>query len=179
MSSQSEWYRDDMVDALVVGDRQRVEELAGKIGLDLSVWRSPTDGWSPLHIALVGISLDPGRAGGEYIRYLVESGVPVDTSDVYGNTPLRYAVHADHVEAARVLLDAGADPNREGENRVSPMREAVWRRPVKWELLEMMIERGGDPGARLPNGVSIQDQAALWLDEPADIAEFERLFNVP
>jgi ankyrin repeat protein len=178
MPNQSDWYSEEVSRAMVVGDRQRVEELVRSIGIDLLVWRSPTDGWSPLHLPLVGFSIDPGKKGGDYIRYLIDEGVPVDAADVHGNTPLWYAIHGDHVEATRVLLEAGADPNREGEHQVSPMREAVWRRPVKWTLLEMMIERGGDPDARLTEGLSIREQAALWLDTPADVAEYERLFEV-
>lgn len=45
------------------------------------------------------------------VRRLIESGVPVDANDAWGNTPLKLAAAQGQVEVVRYLLDNGADLN--------------------------------------------------------------------
>ncbi len=45
------------------------------------------------------------------LRRLIAEGAAVDARDSRGRTPLLAATHANRVDAARVLLDAGADVN--------------------------------------------------------------------
>lgn len=44
------------------------------------------------------------------VRQQLDEGVPADDNSVFGITPFLYAVHGDALEAAKLLLDKGADP---------------------------------------------------------------------
>jgi len=60
------------------------------------------------------------------LRYLIRLGVRVNQRDKYGWTPLMTAAWYGNVEAAKVLLSAGADPSlatREGKTSLQMARE--------------------------------------------------------
>ncbi|WP_425127263.1 ankyrin repeat domain-containing protein [Burkholderia cepacia] len=63
---------------------------------------------------------DRGDAG--EVRTLLERGAPIDSRDGQGRTALLLATHGNHVEAARVLIDAGAGGGR-GRGRVQRPRD--------------------------------------------------------
>jgi hypothetical protein len=53
------------------------------------------------------------------IKFLLERGIPVDIRDRYDeSTPLMWAAYSGRVEAAKALLDAGADPNAKAKKNV-------------------------------------------------------------
>ncbi|GHF71147.1 ankyrin repeat domain-containing protein [Streptomyces sp. NRRL_ISP-5395] len=54
------------------------------------------------------------------VRTAIEGGARVDVRDEELRTPLLLAVHGDHVEAARLLVAAGADPNAQDRREDSP-----------------------------------------------------------
>lgn len=61
-------------------------------------------------------------------RLLVEAGAPVDAIDAYGNTPLWRAVFAfpgGDPALIRLLLEAGADPDRKNYSDRSPRDMAL------------------------------------------------------
>lgn len=62
--------------------------------------------------------LQSGRSGLFYavrssayssMKALLESGVRVNSQDIFGDTPLHWAIRHDDKVAAKILLDAGAD----------------------------------------------------------------------
>nr|XP_043618178.1 acyl-CoA-binding domain-containing protein 1-like [Erigeron canadensis] len=66
----------------------------------------------------------------------VESGVPVDTKDSEGRTPLHWAVDRGHVEAAELLLSRNADVNIKDNEGQTPLHyAAVCERESIAELL--------------------------------------------
>jgi ankyrin repeat protein len=69
-----------------------------------------------------------------------------------GFQPLGLAVFFGHLETARVLLDAGADVNSASRNdfAVMPLHSAcaVGDPDRRYELAELLLERGADPNAR-------------------------------
>jgi ankyrin repeat protein len=72
-----------------------------------------------------------------------------------GFQPLTLACFYGHVEAARVLLDAGADPNTLGRNpyiQTNALHAAVASEnkgpEVRYELAELLLDRGADPSIR-------------------------------
>jgi ankyrin repeat protein len=79
-------------------------------------------GWTPLHFA--ADEQDAGAVGS-----LLAAGAWVDAPDEQGNTPLWQAVFTCRGDAAVLLLlvNAGADPDKDNLHGVSPRRLANWR----------------------------------------------------
>jgi len=110
----------DLFDAAALGRTGRLREL-----LDAEpalVHALSDDGFTALHLACFG-------AGEEAVRLLVERGAPLERlaeASFARVRPLGTAVFAGNVNAARILLDAGADPNGfdSGENRPLQTAEA-------------------------------------------------------
>ena len=69
-----------------------------------------------------------------------------------GFQPLGLSVFFGHPETAQVLLDAGAEVNSASRNdfKVMPLHSAcaVKDADKRYELAEMLLERGADPNAR-------------------------------
>lgn len=73
-------------------------------------------GWTALHFAAQARSTDAARV-------LITAGANVELTDSFGNAPLFRAVFCarGEVGVVRLLLEAGADPNRKNKNGVSPL----------------------------------------------------------
>lgn len=61
----------------------------------------------PYHDSILNIAVRYPAA----LRYLIERGLNPDQANGFGKTPLMYAAQEDQMEAVRILLDAGANPN--------------------------------------------------------------------
>lgn len=73
-------------------------------------------GWTPLHFAAQGQHADVADA-------LIRAGAPVDAADAHGKTALAVAlfnVRDGEGQVVRVLLKAGADPDRKNLSGISP-----------------------------------------------------------
>lgn len=79
------------------------------------------------------------------VRRLIASELPLDEFDEIGRTPLHYAVVAESVEIAALLLDAGADVNAHDEAHAgnTPLAEVAGR--CSSEIAEVLIVNGADP----------------------------------
>ncbi|HSC48642.1 MAG TPA: ankyrin repeat domain-containing protein [Gaiellaceae bacterium] len=83
-----------------------------------------------------------------------------------GFTALHLAVFGRQEEAARVLLDAGADPNVLATSelaRVPPLGTAAFVRSVP--LARLLLDRGADPNGRGEGGFTALHTAAQNADE--------------
>jgi ankyrin repeat protein len=69
-----------------------------------------------------------------------------------GFTALHLASFFDHVDAARLLLERGADPSARADNEmaVEPLHSAAAGRAAR--IVELLLEQGADPNARQRGG---------------------------
>jgi ankyrin repeat protein len=127
----------ELLEALHSGDDERVAELlAGNA--DLNVFEASALGRADRLREL--LAADPGIA------------------NAYGDDgfqPLALACFYGHVDAAKVLLDTGADPNMLGRNpyiQTNALHAAVASEnkgpEVRYELAELLLDRGADPNIR-------------------------------
>ena len=100
---------------------------------------SPDEKWNSLHRANIWTPSSP-----ETIRFYINKGVPVNAQDIYGMTPLHYAMRAENGDAAMVLLEAGADPNIETYEHKSTPLSMIGYLPDRLDILKMMLDKGGD-----------------------------------
>jgi uncharacterized protein len=81
----------------------------------------------------------------EEVAALLARGTPADGLGRYGSTPLYVAAVQGETEIVRILLDAGADPNKEsaGESEGTPLCAAAsWGHA---EVVRLMLQYGADP----------------------------------
>jgi len=108
----------DVFDAAALGRVHRLRQL-----LDADpelVHALSDDGFTALHVACFA-------GGADTVRLLVERGAPLERlaeAPFARVRPLGTAVFARQLEAARVLLDAGADPNGAGAGGFLPLQTA-------------------------------------------------------
>ena len=89
-----------------------------------------------------------------------------------GFQPLGLACFFGHVEAARLLLDRGADPNTLARNehiQAGPLHSAVASEgkppETRYELAELLLDRGADPNLEQGGGFTALDAARQNGDE--------------
>jgi ankyrin repeat protein len=61
----------------------------------------------------------------ETLKFLIEQGCFVDSTDHLGRTALHYAVDLENKEIIKFLMDNGADPDSKDYDDSSPLDEAA------------------------------------------------------
>lgn len=126
-------------DSLEEGDIRKAEELFNS-GVD--IFRVTESKWNWLHQVLMGI---PSKTPASSIKYLIDKGVSPTAKDYYGMTPLHYAMRGKNVEVAKILLEAGADPNaRDIKGGLIPFKMACSIYPFNKELVVLFLQYGAD-----------------------------------
>ena len=127
------------------------------------------DGRTALHLAVS----KPNNL--EMVRFLIDNGANISTTDNNGETPLYNALSNDEVETATILLEHGATLVVQNINGQTPLHKAV--SVVNLEMVRLLLEHGADVaaqdnkgetplyGALLPESIEI---ATLLLDFGAD-----------
>jgi uncharacterized protein len=161
----------DLSDAAAAGDATAVGHL---LASDPALVREYTEeGWTALHLAatteIAGMLLDAGAdinarnrhkfAGpgnsplsaavyqqrNDVVRLLIERGADFNLGDNAGFTPLHLAAANGYVESARMLLEAGANPNA----RTGRAGGKQWGDKTPLDLLAVQ-DRTGEGGAKVP-----------------------------
>jgi uncharacterized protein len=78
-----------------------------------------------------------------------------------GWTPLHAAAFADNAQAAKILLDAGADVNARAKNRFdnTPLQVAMLSQAS--EVAKVLLARGAEVDARMSEGATALHEAAM------------------
>ncbi len=152
-------------------DSERLSALYGAAGQNhdaqltqmlLQAGATAHDGESLYH------SLDGTQAGRECTRLLLQAG-----ARVAGTNALFRVLDLDDVQALRLLLAHGADPNEDNG-------PGEWSRPLLWALrrrrspahVQALLEAGADPAVRTPQGLGAATLARRFgLAEAAALLE--------
>lgn len=86
------------------------------------------------------------------IRQASASGANVNAKGAFGVTPISFAVGTKKKQAAAALLALGADPNPRDDEGDNAVTLAVTQYKTDPDLLRMVLDRGGDPNSKRPDG---------------------------
>ena len=102
---------------------------------------TPVECWNWLHKALLGF--ESNKPSSDVINYLINKGIDINAQDIYGMTPLHYALRSKNAEAAIALLKAGANPNLPNQDGLIPL-SMIGYIPERLDVLELMLQKGAN-----------------------------------
>ena len=108
----------------------------------------------------------------EVLPLLISAGIPVDTKNQFGETPLFFAARRDP-RAVRALLEAGAGVNVTSNQGATPLMEAV--EDCGAESVRLLVAAGADPRVRNARGESLPERAKKCGNR----AEILPMFSAP
>lgn len=125
---------------------------------------------NPLHLATLFCSriyMTSSTDDGRYLKVvecLLSNGVPVNEQNIYGQTPLHFAVlEGGNIEIARFLLDRGADIKSLNKKGDTPLHNAA--RGHDTGIIDFLISRDSDINARNFAGRTPLHIAAVITDK--------------
>ena len=138
----------DVFEAAALGRVERLRELLDA-DPELVRARSVDDG-TALHFA--AFFRQPAAT-----RLLLDRGADLEAvASTFGNvTPLHSACASGERESARILLEAGANPNVRQQGGFTPLQAAAQNGDE--ELARLLLARGADPGAATDDGRTARD----------------------
>ncbi|WP_406812299.1 ankyrin repeat domain-containing protein [Histophilus somni] len=152
----------NILEAIATDDFELLEELFQQ-GERSYLELSPKEGWNWLHKSLLGFEADaPSR---KMIEHLINKGIDVNAQDMYGMTPLHYAMRSRNVDAAIALLNAGANPNIPNQDNLIPL-SMIGYLPDRLDVLELMLEKGANVHFLVNENKSILESYKPTPSEP-------------
>ncbi|MEM1054582.1 MAG: ankyrin repeat domain-containing protein [Bacteroidota bacterium] len=100
----------------------------------------------------------------ETVRLLLRLGASVSATDDGGDTPLHWTARWDGAEAARILLEEGADPNAVAERFGYTPLHTAFLFSTDAALVPVLLEAGADPRAVTADGRTVLDTAEEVAD---------------
>ena len=141
----------DVFEASALGDLDTVRKLVG--GDRALVNAFAADGFYPL-----GLAAFFGHR--EIVEFLLKNGADVKTAarNAQKVTALHGAVARRDVEIAKMLLEAGADPNARQERGFVPLHDAAANGNAA--LVELLLQHGGRADTKTDDGKTAGNMAA-------------------
>ena len=137
-----EKYKDDFEMLVVRADREGRVDILEEIFLAKKrlniLEKTPKEKWNWLHSCNL-LSAAPV----DVVQFYIDHGVDVNAQDMYGMTPLHYAMRAKNADAAIALLNAGADPNIPNKKGLIPL-SMIGYIPDRLDVLEIMLKKGAN-----------------------------------
>ena len=141
MTNLYEKYKDDPKMLVAISDREgniaMLEDIFF-ISKKLDIHYVSADKWNWLHQCNLIFA-----APLSVVEFYIKHGVEINAQDMYGMTPLHYALRSKNIDAAIALLKAGANPNLPNERGITPL-SYINGFPERLDLLQLMLDKGGD-----------------------------------
>lgn len=112
-------------------------------------------------------------ANASMAELLIKAGAEIECNSASGVTILEKAARQSVSEVIRLLLDAGADPNRMGSENLSPLWLAVGR----WDVFALFLEHGARPDFALLNDKKMEQTRKIFLETPEGVAALRLIAN--
>ncbi|WP_235181351.1 ankyrin repeat domain-containing protein [Rodentibacter pneumotropicus] len=130
--------QEKIVEAYANNDLELLEDIFVRKKIADPLLVTDMEKWNYLHRSLLYF-----HPSVDIIELFIKLGIDVNAQDIYGMTPLHYAMRGKNVDAAIALLNAGADPNIPNIDNLIPLRMCI-RYPDRLDLLALMLQNGGD-----------------------------------
>ncbi|MGR3806825.1 ankyrin repeat domain-containing protein [Pasteurella testudinis] len=111
--------------------------------------KTPKEKWNWLHRCNL-LSAAPLSV----VQFYIAHGVEVNAQDMYGMTPLHYAMRSKNAEGAIALLNAGADPNIPNRDNLRPLSMIGYLKD-RLDILKLMLEKGANVNNIINEGETI------------------------
>ena len=79
------------------------------------------------------------------VRRLVERGLPFDTFDEIGKTPLHYACEGGHINVVKYLIQQGADVNAQDQKVIGDTPLSSCAQTCSLEMARTLVQAGASP----------------------------------
>ncbi|MGX2970194.1 ankyrin repeat domain-containing protein [Ursidibacter sp. B-7004-1] len=166
MNSLYEKYKDDPSMLVAIADSEGDIRLLEDIFLYKKKlafsYITPLERWNWLHKCNLN-SYAPAPLS--VVEFYIKNGVEVNAQDMYGMTPLHYAMRSKNVDAAIALLNAGADPNIPNQDNLIPL-SMIGYLPDRLDVLELMLEKGANVHFLVNENESILESYKPTPSEP-------------
>jgi ankyrin repeat protein len=157
---------------LLIDRGARVNQAEPELSHTALMWAARTNNTAILRMLLAaGASVDtvtrvgprpavrpPGAGGGSHGVGIVRSGVPPQGEQLPapgGMTPLLFAARDGQLDAATLLLEAGAKINTADPNGITPLLMAITNNQLR--VARRLLDQGADP-----NAVDWYGRSPLW-----------------
>lgn len=124
-----------------------------------------TNGWTPLHMAAVGMSGDDQAV--EFTKLLLAKGADVQATTKYGMTALHVAAWSGNPGVVECLLARGASAEATTDDGRTPLHVATGTAAEYARICDLLLAKGGDVEAQDRYGRTPLHFAAINACQPA------------
>ncbi|WP_420354222.1 ankyrin repeat domain-containing protein [Rodentibacter pneumotropicus] len=151
--------QEKIVEAYANNDLELLEDIFVRKKIADPLLVTDMEKWNYLHRSLLYF-----HPSVDIIELFIKLGIDVNAQDIYGMTPLHYAMQGKNVDAAIALLNAGADPNIPNIDSLTPL-SLIGYLPDSLDVLELMLEKGANVNYLVNEGETILESYKPNKDE--------------